>query len=80
MDGHPVHKSKKVRQLIESLERFLETIVLPPYAPNLNPDELVWNYMKSLGTREKSLKKSWTLITRATLDLEATKRSCKFVN
>jgi len=41
VDGHPVHKSKKVMKYIESLEGKLEIVFLPPYAPDLNPDELV---------------------------------------
>ena len=39
LDGHPVHKSKKVMNYIESLEGKLEIVFLPPYAPDLNPDE-----------------------------------------
>ncbi len=33
VDGHPVHKSKKVMDYIASLEGKLEIIFLPPYAP-----------------------------------------------
>lgn len=51
VDGHPVHRSKKVREHVESLGGKLRLFFLPPYSPELNPDELVWNHLKnhSLG-------------------------------
>jgi transposase len=48
-DGHPVYRSAKVRQLVESLKDKLELYHLPPYSPELNPDELVWNELKNNG-------------------------------
>jgi DDE superfamily endonuclease len=33
----------------------LELHLLPGYAPELNPDELVWNYMKRTGTAKTPL-------------------------
>ena len=47
VDGHPTHKSKKVRKYIESTEGRLRLFILPPYSPELNPSELVWNNLKS---------------------------------
>ena len=58
VDGHPVHKSKKVMEYIESLEGKLEIVFLPPYAPDLNPDELVWNQMRNVGTSKSRLRKA----------------------
>ena len=49
VDGHPVHRSAKVRKLTESLKDKLELFHLPPYSPELNPDELVWNELKNNG-------------------------------
>jgi transposase len=45
-DGLPGHKSRIVRNYVESRgDKFvLET--LPPYAPELNPVEYIWAYMK----------------------------------
>ncbi len=79
VDGHPVHKSKKVMEYIESLEGRLEIVFLPPYAPDLNPDELVWNQMRNIGTSKKPLKKGESLMNRAILDLECIKRNKKLV-
>jgi len=79
VDGHPVHKSKKVMKYIESLEGKLEIVFLPPYAPDLNPDELVWNQMRNVGTSKKPLKKGESLMNRAIMDLEGIKRNKKLV-
>ena len=42
---------------VESTNGKLELHFLPGYAPELNPDELVWNYMKRTGTARSPLKK-----------------------
>lgn len=47
MDGHPVHRSTKVKKFVESTGGRLRLLYLPPYSPELNPDELVWNNVKS---------------------------------
>ena len=80
VDGHPVHKSKKVMEYIESLEGKLDIVFLPPYAPDLNPDELVWNQMRHGGTSKKPLKKGESLMNRAILDLESIKRNKKLIS
>ena len=79
VDGHPVHKSKKVMKYIESLEGKLEIVFLPPYAPDLNPDELVWNQMRNIGTSKKPLKEGESLMNRAIVDLESIKRNKKLI-
>lgn len=73
MDGHPVHRSKKVNAFVEQLGGRLEIHILPPYAPDLNPDELVWDYMRETGTARKPLKKGECLMERTMLDLELIK-------
>lgn len=64
VDSHPVHKSKKVSEYIESLEGKIELISLPLYAPDLNPDKLIFNQMRNTDTSKKSIK------NRAIVDLE----------
>lgn len=49
LDGHPVHKSVAVAKFISSTEGRLELFRLPPYSPELNPDEQVWNHLKNHG-------------------------------
>ncbi len=46
LDGHPVHKSRKVKEFVASTDGKLRIFILPPYSPNLNPDEWVWNWLK----------------------------------
>lgn len=46
VDEHPAHKSKLVRDYLESLQGKLRVFFLPPYAPELNPGELVWREVK----------------------------------
>lgn len=47
VDGHPTHRSKAVKEYVASLKGKLRLIFLPPYSPELNPDELVWNELKN---------------------------------
>lgn len=47
VDGHPSHKAKLVQQFVaENVDR-IELFFLPPYSPELNPDELVWGNVKA---------------------------------
>lgn len=79
MDGHPVHKAKAIKEHIKRLKGKLEIYLLPPYAPDLNPDELVWNQMRNIGTSKKPLKKGESLKKRAILDLESIKNKKKLI-
>jgi transposase len=47
LDGHPVHRSSQVKKFVQSTKEKLRLFYLPPYSPELNPDELVWNNVKS---------------------------------
>lgn len=55
-DGHPTHKSKKVKECIASFEGRLEVFLLPPYSPDLNPIEQLWNHTKGNGVGRKVVK------------------------
>ena len=55
LDGHPVHRSAKVKRFVESQEGKLEIFFLPPYSPELNPDESVWNDLKNNGIGRMSI-------------------------
>ncbi|GEM_PF-233218 len=46
-DGAPIHRSRVINQfLAEGAAKRLHLERLPGYAPDLNPDEGVWNYLK----------------------------------
>jgi transposase len=55
LDGHPVHRSKKVKRFVESQDGKLQIYFLPPYSPELNPDESVWNDLKNNGIGRMSI-------------------------
>lgn len=56
VDGLPAHKRLDVRQYIESTNGKLTMHVLPGYAPELNPDELVWSHVKRTGVARNPLR------------------------
>jgi transposase len=47
LDNSSVHRSSDVLKYVESTKGKLRIFFLPPYAPELNPDEHVWNYLKN---------------------------------
>jgi transposase len=46
-DNARYHHSKKVRAFLETQEGQIMMAFLPPYSPELNPDEQVWNQAKA---------------------------------
>ena len=69
LDGLAIHKSKKVLAYEASLAGRLELHPLPPYCPDLNPDEFVWSHMKNNGVSKKPLKQNESLRKRVEEDL-----------
>jgi transposase len=47
IDRHPVHRSHKVKNWVEENEARLRLIFLPSYSPEINPDELLNQDVKS---------------------------------
>ena len=47
VDGHPTHRAVKVKKFVAATGGRLRLFYLPPYSPELNPDESVWNYVKN---------------------------------
>lgn len=45
-DGASIHTAKLVKKFVEMQEGKLELHILPPYSPQLNPDEQVWAHVK----------------------------------
>lgn len=51
-DGAPIHRSRAVKEwLAEGAARRIQLEQLPGYAPELNPDEGVWRYLKRVEMR-----------------------------
>ena len=46
-DGSPIHRGKVVKAfLVKGAAKRLHLVQLPGYAPELNPDEGIWNLLK----------------------------------
>jgi transposase len=56
LDGHSIHHGRPVRDFIASQEGRLRLFFLPPYSPELNPDEQVWNYVKHHSVGKAALR------------------------
>jgi transposase len=69
LDGLSIHKAKTVMAYVDSLKGRLELHSLPPYCPDLNPDEFVWSHMKNNGVSKKPLKQNEALRKRVEEDL-----------
>lgn len=46
LDNHSIHRAKMVRDYVQSTNGKLELHYIPPYSPQLNPDEQVWKNVK----------------------------------
>jgi transposase len=71
VDGLPAHKNKVVKDYVASTEGRLTLHFLPGYAPDLNPDELVWSHAKRTGVARKPLQKGEKLVERVNNQLQA---------
>jgi transposase len=49
VDGHPVHRRVAAQKNVASTEGRLQLFFLPPYSPELNPDEQMWAEVKAKG-------------------------------
>lgn len=56
VDGHPSHRAQKVFKYVKTTDGMLQLFFLPPYSPELNPDELVWNHLKTHGVGRRVVK------------------------
>jgi transposase len=55
LDGGSYHHSRLVKDYVAGLDGKLRLFFLPPYSPELNPDEQVWNYVKHHGIAKAAL-------------------------
>ncbi len=66
VDGHPAHKAGLVSKFVQDNADRLELFFLPPYSPELNPDELVWAHVKTRVAKATAQTKDElkTMVTR----------------
>jgi transposase len=79
VDGHPSHRAKMVGRYVQETRGMLELHFLPPYAPDLNPDEFVWQHSKTNGVSKKPLKQNESLKERVITDMANIKSNPKLV-
>jgi transposase len=65
LDGHPVHRSAAVKNFAASTNGQLRLFFLPPYSPELNPDEWVWKNVKHDRVGRAGLRNVKDLKTKA---------------
>jgi transposase len=73
-DGLPAHRSRLVREYIESLQGRIELAYLPPYAPELNPVEYIWAHWKQHELPNVCPKDYWQLSEAARRTLRRMRR------
>jgi transposase len=64
LDGLPAHRTRAVKDYAAGLNSKLTLHYLPGYAPDLNPDELVWSHTKRTGNARRPLQKGECLAER----------------
>ncbi len=80
VDSLSVHKATSVqRSLEEKLAGRLELHFLPTYAPDLNPDEFVWQHLKTNGVSKRPLKKDESLAERVFEDMYVIKEDKRLI-
>ncbi len=70
VDGLPARKKALVRDYVASTNGKLSLHFLPGYAPDLNPDELVWSHAKRTGVARSPLKAGENLQCRVDAQLQ----------
>jgi transposase len=75
VDAHPAHRARLIAHYVQSLKGRLELHFLPGYAPELNPDEFVWNRLKKQGVSKQPLHPGESLRARVHRDLERIRRA-----
>jgi len=69
VDGLPAHKKAVVKEYVARSKGKLMLHFLPGYAPDLNPDELVWSHAKRTGNARRPLQAGENLEERVSAQL-----------
>jgi len=75
VDGHPTHRAVATREYVESTQGRLRLFFLPPYSPELNPDELVWRHVKTHTVGRQSIQNREHLIATVGSSMRSLQRT-----
>jgi hypothetical protein len=78
-DGHPARRGKKLKAWLSDRANKIELIIMPGYAPELNPDELLNQDLKRGVFKSKRPENSHELIEQTRTFPRATKKQPKRV-
>lgn len=78
-DRLPAHRSRLVREYIDSLEGKVATAHLPAYAPELNPVEYIWAYWKQHELPNVCPRDYWQLTETARRTLKRMRRRRRLI-
>jgi len=79
VDGHPVHRAKAVAHWLAEHAEQIEMFFLPGYSPELNPDELLNNDVKSNAVGRQRAKDQAKLVGNVRSYLRSTQRQPEVV-
>jgi len=74
LDGHPVHRALKVKAWIQKYSQHIRVFFLPEYSPELNPDELLNQDVKSNAVGRRRAPNQEELIKNVRGYLRSTQR------
>lgn len=74
VDNHSVHRCGKVKRWLEKHKEQVVIFYLPPYSPELNPDELLNNDVKSNASKSNRPKDKVELVKNMRFYLRVTQR------
>src|SRR2546422_7652449 len=68
-DGSPIHRGHEIKNFLKrGATKRLHLEQLPGYAPDLNPDEGIWNYLKRSEEHTSELQSRLHLVCRLLLE------------
>lgn len=79
-DRAPAHRSKKVNTFVEQHKNKLTIYRIPSYAPDLNPDEHVWKYLKAYQLKSHQAKTTDELRNLVKRKMQSIQRKKGLVN
>lgn len=79
VDGLPAHKKAVVKEYVAATHGKLMLHFLPGYAPDLNPDELVWSHAKRTGHARRPLQAGEKMAERVSAQLAEIGRNPRLV-